>query len=326
MFTKNIKVKNIIFSLAFLFVGFCVILPASLKAQEFNATLMPPKVYMNLDKGKSYDQKFEIRNDSEGKVTFYIEKSDLYAENETGTPIFIDRTDGDSFSLSKWITFDKNSLTLSKGEVGEVNIKINVPDNAEPGGHYGAIWFSTVPAEQTAGSNVAIGTNFIGQLIVNVNGEVYRDVIIENFKPEKSIYTSLPIKFKLKIVNNGNTHFEPVGRLKITNRITKKEYNIQLNQKNAVVLPKLSREYEEIWRDDEEDNDIIPKIGLYDVEYRLAGDLPFVVNNNVRRSVWVLPPKIVIGFIAIIVTLVLAFKLYGSLAVKRANKKNKRKK
>lgn len=293
----------------------------SVNAQEFNATLMPPKVYMNLDKGKSYDQKFEIRNDSEGKVTFYIEKSDLYAENETGTPVFIDRADGDSFSLSKWMTFDKNTITLSKGEVGAVNVKINVPENAEPGGHYGAIWFSTVPAEQSAGSNVAIGTNFIGQLIVNVNGEVYRDVVIEDFRPEKTIYTSLPIKFKLKIVNNGNTHFEPVGRLKITNRITKKEYNIQLNQKNQVVLPKLTREYEEIWREDEEDNDVIPKIGLYDVEYRLAGDLPFVTNNNVKRSVWVLPPKIVIGFIAIIITLVLVFKLYGSMAVKRANKK-----
>lgn len=306
---------SIIFASTFLVFGNLLV-----KAQKFEATLMPPKIYLGLDRGESITKKVEIRNDSDGPVTFYIQKSDLEAEDVTGSPIFTDKEPGSSYSLSEWMSFDINKLELAKGETGEVNVTISVPRNAESGGHYGAVWFSTLPPDIEGESGVGVGANFVSQVFVEISGDVVRSAGIAEFKTDKKFYANLPIEFSSLITNDGNTHFVPQGRIRIRNRITKKEYNVQYNSALSAVLPGLKREFKTTWEEPEDNKELFPKFGLYDAELRLAG-ADFARPNNVRISFWIIPPRLVIGILAVILGLILIMKAYGAYAVKKSKRK-----
>lgn len=305
-------------------VGFMCV--SNVKAAPFQATLIPPKVEFKdqLKRGEERTFDVQIRNDStEDTLRLYVQKSDLEAEDGTGAPVFIQDPVDASFSLASWMSFDKDSLFLEPGETGKVHVTINVPKNAEAGGHYGAVWFSTAPTELQGESGVGVSARLISQVITEVEGNVNKDITVEEFKTQNKVYQSLPVTFQAKIQNDGNTHFRPQGRIRVRNLITKKEYNVQVNASGLLVLPHVSRIIETTWEENENEKEFIPKIGIYEAEFRLAGDIPYVKNNNVAITFWVIPPKLVIGIIAVIVLLFVVFKLYGNMAVKRSKGKKK---
>jgi hypothetical protein len=44
--------------------------------------------------------------------------------------------------IANWITTDTNSFTIPSEGSQNVNFTINIPANATPGGHYGAVLFN----------------------------------------------------------------------------------------------------------------------------------------------------------------------------------------
>lgn len=298
-------------------------------AAPFQATLIPPKVEFKNQLKRGEEKKFDVqvRNDSTtDNLRLYVQKSDLEAEDESGTPVFVQEPLDTTYSLASWMSFDKDSLFLEPGETGKVNVTLNVPQDAEAGGHYGAIWFSTAPANIEGETGVGVSARLISQVITEVEGDINRDITIQEFKTPNKFNQGLPITFDAKIKNDGNTHFKPQGRIRVRNLITKKEYNIQFNPGGLNILPGVSRRISTDWEENENEKDLIPKIGIYEAELRLAGDIPYVQNNNVAITFWILPPKLIIGVIAIIVIIFVIFKLYGNMVVKRAGSKKVKKK
>lgn len=86
----------------------------------------------------------KVTNDTGKAVTLYTSREDFVAGDDTGTPTFVkpQNQGSDAFSLSNWISIEDKNLTLANGETREVKFSVKVPANAEPGGHYGAIFFA----------------------------------------------------------------------------------------------------------------------------------------------------------------------------------------
>jgi hypothetical protein len=65
--------------------------------------------------------------------------------------------------LSAWIS-GPESVTVGPGESREVAIKIAIPANAEPGGHFAAVFFQTTPptGDDNAGRHIWYTYLFFG--------------------------------------------------------------------------------------------------------------------------------------------------------------------
>lgn len=109
-----------------------------------NLSISPLKHEFTIEAGSEKTENVLVTNQTDGPITLYTSKEDFVAGDDTGTPTFIkpkDQTD-DTYSLSNWIKLENENLTLAKGESREVRFTVKVPKNSEPGGHYGAIFFS----------------------------------------------------------------------------------------------------------------------------------------------------------------------------------------
>src|SRR3990172_6574502 len=106
--------------------------------------------------GKVQQDIIKIKNVGTSQQTYYPEVLDFKSDNKSGTPIFLNKgeTSG-TYSLSSWISISGSPIKLAANESAALNFNITVPANAEPGGHYAGILFSTQPPDPT-------GTNQIG--------------------------------------------------------------------------------------------------------------------------------------------------------------------
>lgn len=115
-----------------------------------NLSISPLKHEFTIEAGAKKDATILLTNRTEDSITLYTSKEDFIAGDDTGTPTFIKPTDqvNDTYSLANWINLENENITLAKGESREVRFTVTVPKNSEPGGHYGAIFFSPgVPKE-----------------------------------------------------------------------------------------------------------------------------------------------------------------------------------
>lgn len=116
-------------------------------AQAAGISISPLKFEYSLEAGKETSGIVKVTNDTGKPITLYTSKEDFVAGDDSGTPSFVkpQNQGSDEFSLSSWISVEDKNLTLANGETREVRFSIKAPANAEPGGHYGAIFFSPAP-------------------------------------------------------------------------------------------------------------------------------------------------------------------------------------
>jgi hypothetical protein len=151
-----------------------------------------------------------------------------------------------SYSLAKWVFPEPKTSTLNAGEEKTIPFSINVPKNAEPGGHYASILVSSGGAAPSGGSGASV-TSRVGSLILlRVTGNITEDAGVETFSTSKRTYQTSPIDFELRIKNNGNNHIKPAGTIVITNIFGQKVTEVPLDGRN--VLPGAIRKMSTQWR------------------------------------------------------------------------------
>jgi hypothetical protein len=232
---------------------------------------------MNIAPGASGSETIRITNDTEGPITLYASKEDFVSGDETGRPKFIAAKDQttDAYSLANWITLENENLTLAKGETREVRFTVRIPANGEPGGHYGAIFFS--PAT-TGKAQVTVVQRLGVLLLINVPGNVEVRGELTDFQVGKkdadkftieSQFSNFPVMFQTQFENAGNTHLKPIGKIELTDENGEILKNVGkeaiINDKGAFigekmvdylpvndtlgnVLPKSKRAFESLWQ------------------------------------------------------------------------------
>ena len=194
-------------------------------------TISPPKFEFEIEPGNAVVGEIKIVNDEDRELTLVTNVQDFIAGGETGNPQFINPEENDeSISLGKWVQVLESEIIIEPRSKKTVQFTITVPENAEPGGHYGTIFF----APPAGGGQLSVVQRIGSLVLVRVKGEIKEAGALEtygsytlaqntNFKDavEKKFYENTPVKFAIRYRNDGNVHLKPQGKIEIFNTFGK---------------------------------------------------------------------------------------------------------
>ena len=304
MQNNSIKLKffTVIFSFFLILSSFQF---ASAQISGDGLTISPPILELETKPGKTYNQIIKITNPTNNLIEVYPQVMNFRASGEGGEPAFYPATEEEAnFSLAQWIKFNQSKVALTPEQVVEFNYSIEVPADAEAGGHYGVIFFATQPPKAEEDQSQISISSMIGSLILaKVPGTIIEKGFLESFKANR-IYLKLPATFQVRISNLGNVHFKPRGDITIKGMFGGESDKIQLNQARGNVLPDSIRKFEEKWNPEK----II--IGRYTADLRVVyGESEKTLDGQV--VFWVLPLWFLLalgGLIISIIVLIIIIK------------------
>jgi hypothetical protein len=223
-------------------------------------TIAPAYIDRSLNPGDTLVESMQVMNDQSESVTVYPTVFNFTSgDDEQGAPSFYPgNEDPLGTALAKWVTLSIDRLVLAPQQRASVLFTINVPQDAQPGGHYGAVALSSSPPIG-ANSGGVVGVNYqLAELVlVTVSGEVReRGGVAEfGFDQPKLWYESLPVSFFFRYENSGNTHLRPTGELVITDWLGRRAASIRVNEEYKSVLPMSIRRFQSRWGEDLKDDE-----------------------------------------------------------------------
>lgn len=210
-------------------------------------TIIPPSFELYANPGENISDKIRVRNDSGSEVSYQVLVEDFKAVGEEGSVDLIDDTQPNTtYSLAKWVIPEPRSFTLAANQEKEIPFSINVPKDAEPGGHYCSVLFQIGGGDPKAAGGGASVASRVGSLILlRVSGNVKEDASVESFSTAQKYYEKGKVNFDLRVKDNGNNHIKPKGTIVITNIFGQKVAEVQLNGLNALpgAIRKMSTEW-----------------------------------------------------------------------------------
>ena len=330
--------KKIVFLVAVLFSIVAVLnFMAAPAAQAL--TLIPPSLEIALTPGQPTTTIIKLFNESQNKLELYTEVRSFTAKGETGQPDF-DFT-GEPTGLSTWIEVEKGPIVLESGQRREIVVKFSPPVDADPGGHYATVFFSTTPPDQ---GQVRISSKLGTLLLAKVAGAVEEEGSVSEFglTSGRQTFSRLPVDLYLKFSNTGNVHLRPTGAISITNMFGKATAELEVNASRGATLTDSIRKYEATWEKAEakattgswlsdffreyanEKNNFA--LGKYTAKLTLN-----IGSSNVQDTAsvafWVIPWHIITvwGVVAVLllILLVVLIKKYNAWIVKKAGSEKK---
>src|SRR3989338_4187074 len=202
---KNIPIGRVLTTAALILALFPFI--------SYGATVTP-RIEVNADPGTTVREVFKITNEERQSKIFYLTYENFQSVDESGNPAFT----GGKTDLATWIS-GPESVTVGPGDSREVPISIRIPQEAEPGGHFAAIFLQTEPPNNSNPGQVAISTKLGSLVLLRVGGEFEQGGTILNFGTTNNqrFFSSLPVPFYYRFQNTGDDRLKPLGDVQITN-------------------------------------------------------------------------------------------------------------
>lgn len=306
--------RKSLFKLSFLLLGlstiFCFGQAMAADGDVNGVIVSPPLTEKQAAPGTVFTDAIKVTNPNASAdllVTVSIE--DFIAKGEDGQQSFVDFAENNSsFSLGKWLTASQNSFTLKANESKSINYTVNVPANAEPGGHYGVVFFSpklVSSSQSSTGPVLAIPK--IGALILfTVPGDINYNGSISTFEAgkksgdtftAKKLFTDSNniIDYLTKFQNSSTSHVKPVGDIVIKNMFGKEVGKLAVNEKEGNILPASIRKFDN-------QSEIKHGFGVYSASVTLAyGNSK---STTATYSFWIVPWKETAGAVVVIIVLI----------------------
>lgn len=315
-----------------LFIGMacCLLLPATVAA----LTLIPPSIELGLNPGQKSQTSIKLFNETADTVELYPEPRSFTAKGETGQPSFDFSTPVEG--LASWITVEPGPIVLKPNERYEVPLTITPPANADPGGHYASVFFSTAPPKEGAGQ-VHIASKVGTLLLTRVAGTVTETGSISEFQTTsgRTIFTRPPVEFFVRYENSGNVHLRPTGTVTITNMFGKVAGTADFNAGNGATLPKSVRRYDIKWEKaqvngsssfwseygNEKSNF---GFGRYTAKLSISAGTSVPFTKTATLVFWLFPWHVILiwalGVVVVVVVLFILIKRYNAWIIKKAAK------
>lgn len=270
-------------------------------------SITPSIIELKADPGTTVSTTIKIRNDINTDLIIKNTAQDFTSsdsENEQGVPKLIDNSvEPGPHTLHNYVQTVPDFLLKGK-ETKSVQIKVNVPNDAQPGAHFGAVLFTGEPA---AGQNVTIHATLGNLMFLNVSGNAKDDMkIVKYFTDDEKgnqtwFFENGPIILNEWIKNTGNTVVSPSGRIEITNIFGQKVADIPFNtinnnkEQSRFVLPDTTRKFNQKW-------DKYWLFGPYNAHLILNYGSQGKTFADQTISFWVIPWKLIL--LILIVTIV----------------------
>jgi len=268
----------------------------------------------------------KVTNSANIPKTLYPMLRDFKAGDETGNPQLIKPGSEEGSYLASWIDVINDGVDFAPGEEKTIPFFVRVPNDAGPGGYYGALYFGTQAnklkmqsEDKGAGMSVAYQAGTL--LLLRVEGTVLESAMIRDFYADKSVYnTPFKVDFTIRVENSGNVHIKPLGQIEVKNMFGKTVLKKGFNEGGGNVLPKSIRKFGHSWEGK-------MAFGKYDASLCFSYGVSEKQGGQGQQSVcqdtsfWIVPWKIVAS---VAISLILVFLLFSWLLKSVKNKAVKR--
>lgn len=283
--------------------------------------ISPPVLELAADPGQTVTATLRVRNVTKGDLVTKGKADDFGAgKDESGQPqLLLDETGATRYSLKYWVQ-GVPDLRLAPMELKTVNIKIVVPQNAEPGGHFGVVRFTALPPE-LEGTGVALSASIGTLVLLKVSGQINEKVSLSEFSSvqkgkKKSFFEHGPVDFIVRIKNEGSVHEKLHGKVTVRDWLGKETGVVDVNPKGGNVLPDSVRKFEQGLSEKR-------LFGRYTAElYMTYGNAKTIES---KLTFWVIPWKLIllalIGLIVVVALLRLAIRRYNDHIIAQARRR-----
>ncbi|MCR4329105.1 MAG: DUF916 domain-containing protein [Candidatus Roizmanbacteria bacterium] len=179
--------------------------------------LAPAKQEFVMNPGEQRSVVVTVENRSSTTLSLSVDVEDVGAGADSKTAVVPlgERIPGE-YSLAAYTLLSETSLVLPPGVQRTVEAQIALPPTVTPGGHYGALMFSTYPQATTGTTRVV--TRIGGLLFVRVAGDVREEGLLMRFgtRSGKKVSFSTELPLVLEYKNIGNVHLNPYGVVTLT--------------------------------------------------------------------------------------------------------------
>lgn len=314
---KNFK------SLFFIFFFILTFFGQAAAASTLSLTATPVRLgddfSITLNPGEKKQVQLKVRNGSLEAVALESAATDFIVASDGSTPIAVDSNQVDNrWSLASWLTLAPAQHNLASEEVATINVLIEVPEDALPGGHYAMIHHRPLNAsdvEANAGSGSGISQRVGTLLYVIVNGPINEEAYISNFNWPKFLENG-PVDFSLNIDNQSDIHINTKPVVKVYNMFGKQVANLETESNN--IFPKSEREFVGVW-------DRVWGLGYYkavaEASYGSQGQVMTATAGLFLIPVKLILAVLIIGMIVAIVILTLKKRRSDSLNSSSAEEK-----
>jgi hypothetical protein len=271
---------------------------------------------LRAEPGETIQTTIQVRNNSQEPITLRSFAQDFIVKEDGKTPIPVEDTVSNRWSLAKWMTVTPNQHTLKPNEKAEMAVVIEVPADALPGGHYAMViheplGVTNVPVgeQSTSAVNQRVGTLFY----VIVEGPINEEAYIREFEFKK-FQEFGPVPFSYLIRNQSDIHIRPSMNIDIFNLLGQKVDSIKVEGNN--IFPLNAREFAGKW-------DRVWGFGLYTAKLTAAyGSTGQVAIAN--TNFWIIPVRIILAIlftILLLIAIVIAVKRYTENKMRQEQQK-----
>jgi len=298
---------------AFLFAfTFALFVQPALAAESMVLTATPVRLgddfSIKIAPGEKKQVQLRVRNGSAETVSLESRAVDFIVAEDGSTPVVLDTTSADQrWSLASWLTLAPAQHTLDSEEVATVNVLIEVPADALPGGRYAMVYHRPLGANEADFSGSGVSQRVGTLLYVIVDGPVNEEANISAFAWPKFLENG-PVDFQIKVDNQSDIHINTMPVVKVYNVFGKEVANLETEAKN--IFPKSEREFAGTWN----------KIWGFGY-YRAVVEANYGSQGGVMAAtadLWMIPVKLII-----LVLIVLLIDLIIFLSLKKRKESTK---
>jgi hypothetical protein len=317
MYSKNSMLTySIARSWVFTFIFFCLLFLAPLVALAQNSTgigIKPATIEETVTPGEVKTYSVEFTNLTPNQQIFYLFTRDIVGVADGGTPLFADENqEKTGFEITEWITLPVGELDLAGGESRAIDVTVNIPGNATPGSHFGAI-FATLTPPRMRQSGAAVGYEVANIISLRVAGDAVENAQIRSFSTDNYIHGESKVDFRARVENKGTVLVRPTGPLEVYNMFGKRVALLTFNENKAGIFPFTTREFELHWEDEG------PGFGRYQAILSLVyGDQGRKATISSTLSFWILPMNIIGPALGVLAVLLLGTYIAVKLYIRRS--------
>lgn len=259
MFVVGFRLVPVVFTLAIwsMTVSFFVFDAHAIMPTTKGLALSPIRTEIDVAPGTAVKRSLQLSNYSDKPISVNLDAEEFNVTDQQYDYAFSAGT-----NIAKWVMYTKNTIDLAPGRSESVPYTINVPMNAEPGGHY----ISLFAASNTQDDPGKIQTRqrVVSLVYLTVKGNVTRIGSL------KSLHSPFVFdgyeKWRMVLANDGTTHYRSRYDVRVFNIFDGRQ--VVAVSGNTLVLPRTKRDIVAQMP--------IPKhVGLYRVSYTVGlGDTP----------------------------------------------------
>lgn len=303
-------------------------------------SVSPTRTELPILPGDSEEVTISVRNITSADIIARPVLNDFEADGDGGSPRLLGPDEESAQSLAGFIK-GLEDVRLAPDESKDVTFTVDVPQEAFPGGYYGAIRFQAIPltesGEESPGQ-ISLTASVASLLFIEVPGDILEDVQVDFVKAyvgenTGSIFTSRPDFAGVSITNNGGSFIKPFGPVRVENFSgdTILTYEVNNQQPRGNVLPDSTR----IFRDQllveetttingEETTEQYNPI-RWPGRYKITADISYGNGGEiftVSSTFWYIPSWLIIVLVIVVASLIgLGFFLYKKNSTKRTRRR-----